>query len=202
MKLEVPFVIEGSTDEPYARALIEAVGAFPGTAYPARGKPGLLARAQNYSEAARQRPWLVLVDLDGDFPCPGAAVQAWVARPTPFLVFRVVTQAMEAWALGDREAAASFFSLPVSEIPTQPESVDNPKRLLVDLCRRSRKRAIRREMVPSPSSGRSQGAGYAARLIEYGEQHWRIDVARAQCPSLDRAVLRLSEKIKAFQPKA
>ena len=195
---EIPFVVEGDTDVPFAMHAIRAAGGVPGTPYVQKGKPNLLSRLGGFAHAARFQPWLVLIDQDGDHGCAPAAREEWAPLPTGHLVVRVVVQSIEAWALGDREAAAEFYSLRQGAIPTHPEEIEDPKRRLVELAGKSRRRAIQMDVVPRRGSGRRQGMGYEARLIEFGEHHWRLEHARLACPSLDRAVIRLHEMIVRF----
>jgi hypothetical protein len=191
-RLEVPLVVEGTTDVPFAEQLIRISGGIPGTPYVQGGKPNLLKRVAGYANGARHRPWLALVDLDADEDCAPTAWQAWRPNPSHSLVLRVVVHAIEAWALGDRESVSAFFGVRSSAIPPSPEVVADPKGLLIDLARSSRRAEMRRSMVPRPGSGRRQGPGYEARLIEFGHRHWDIERARLVCPSLERAVTRLS----------
>ena len=94
---------------------------------------------------------------------------------------------VEAWLLGDGERIAEFLGLHVSRIPSQPELLDDPKLTIVNLARRSRRRDIRTDMVPSPESGRQVGPAYTSRLVEF-VSHWRPDAASERCKSLSRAM--------------
>jgi len=141
---------------------------------------------------------LVLIDHDGEHDCAPAALDQWAPEPRGFLVVRIVVQAIEVWALGDREGAASFFSVRLGAIPQDPERLDAPKRTLIDLASRSRRREIRRAIEPRRSSGRSQGPGYEGLLIEFGARYWNLERARETCPSLDRAVHRMHTVLVAF----
>ena len=200
-RLLVPYVVEGDTDVPFAVRLIEAAGALAGTRYVTGGKPRLLQRTGSYQEPARRHPWLMLVDRDEQFDCAPSAARAWNPQPGAFMTFRVVEQAVEAWALGDRVAAAKYFGIRESWIPEVPESLSNPKRVLVDLARSATRREIRKDMTPRPNSGRAQGPGYEARLIEFGQTHWDPQRARVKCPSLDRALVRLESTLRHFGEK-
>jgi hypothetical protein len=54
-------------------------------------------------------------------------------------------------------------------VPTDPERLDDPKKALIDLAKRTRVRAIRGDLVPRESSGRKVGPLYTARMIEFVE---------------------------------
>jgi hypothetical protein len=63
----------------------------------------------------------------------------------------------------------------------------------VDLAARSRRRAIREDMVPRSGSGRSVGQAYASRLIEFVDGYWRPEMAANNSDSLRRCCERLDE---------
>ena len=52
------------------------------------------------------------------------------------------------WLLGDRSAISEFLGVPLSKVPTSPEQLADPKQVLINLARRSRKKAVRQDMVP------------------------------------------------------
>jgi hypothetical protein len=86
-----------------------------------------------------------------------------------------------------RQHVADFLRIPMSRIPHAPEAVGDPKTLMVNLARRSRRRAIREDMGPRPGSGRRVGSAYTSRLIEFVEDRtigWRSDVTAISSDSL------------------
>jgi hypothetical protein len=183
--------VEGPTDEAAVRRLISHVGATPGTMYGKKGKPHLQQNIRRYNEAARYRPWVVVVDLDHDADCAPSLRAEWLPSIAPTLCFRIAVRAIETWFLADRQRMAHFLSIPMSNIPHEPEAVDDPKTLLVNLARRSRRRAIREDIVPRPESGRSVGPAYTSRLIEFAESRtigWRPEVAATSSYSLRRCL--------------
>ena len=190
--------MEGSVDEAVVRRLIEQVGGISGPVYGRNGKHHLRQRIANYNQAARQLPWVVLVDLDHDAECAPPLRSAWLPALSPHMCFRVAVRQVEAWLLADRERVAKFLSVSASRIPHNPESVEHPKHLLVDLARSSRRRDIREDMVPRPGSGRPVGPAYTARLIEFvisQRTGWRPDVAARFSDSLNRS-LRCLRRLK------
>jgi hypothetical protein len=186
--LVISSAVEGAVDEAVVGRLIETSGATIGPLYGKRGKANLLARLSGFNEAARRFPWLVLIDLDSDFPCGPAALSVWLPAPSPWMCFRIAIREAEAWMLGDGDAVASFFGVTVSRVPRDPESLDDPKAALVNLAQRSRRRDVREDMVPRPGSGRVVGPGYTSRVMEFVRQSWRPELAAARAPSLRRSL--------------
>jgi hypothetical protein len=159
--------VEGIVDEAVMRRLIGHVGAKLGPVYGKSGKPKLLQNLKGYNEAARQGPWIVLVDLDRDAECAPPFCAEWLPSVAPKMCFRVAVREVEAWLLADRERLADFLHISISKIPSVPESIEDPKQTMVNMARRSRLRAIQKDMVPRPEGGRQVGPAYTSRLIEF-----------------------------------
>jgi hypothetical protein len=191
--------VEGPVDEAVARRLLFSVGASPGTIYGKNGKQHVLGRLAGFNNAARLSPWLVIVDLDTDADCAPTVRGRWLPDPAPSMCFRIAVREVEAWLLADQERLAQFLGIPRSRVPSQPETIPDPKRALVDLARRSRRRDIVQDFVPRPASGRAVGPAYASRLIEYVTDHvvgWRPDVAARSSDSLRRCLAHLAALTK------
>lgn len=189
--------VEGALDEAVAQKLISYAGGEMGTVYGREGKPNLRQRIEGFNNAAHHAPWFVLVDLDNDAGCAPSLREAWLPDPAPHLCFRIVVREIEAWLMADAETLAGHLSVSLSRIPRTPENVEHPKNEMVNLGRRSRRRAIREDMVPREESGRRVGPAYASRLIEYVENKWRPEVAANHSDSLRRAILCLKRLVQA-----
>lgn len=194
----VSAAVEGLVDEAVVQRLILHVGGLPGAIYGKGGKGQLRQKVPGYNNAARTAPWIVLVDLDRDYECAPPLVQEWLPNAAPQICFRVAVRAIEAWLLADRERLAEFLRIRANSIPRQPETHENPKRLLVDLARSSRRPAIRDEMVPREGSGRPVGPAYTSRVIEYARNRWRPEVAAVRADSLRRAIECLTRLVRAY----
>jgi hypothetical protein len=194
--LVISAAVEGIVDEAVAQKLIIEAGGRPGTVYGKNGKPYLRQRIQGFNNAAKGRPWLVLLDLDHDAECPPPLRETWVPNPAPYLCFRVAVREVEAWLMADADSLASFLGVGRNRIPADTEQLDDPKREIVNIARRSRRKAIRKDMVPRAGSGRSVGPAYASRLIEYVQTSWRPDMASSQSESLRRAIVCLRRMIE------
>ena len=187
--------VEGIVDEAVVRKLIIDAGGLPGTVYGKNGKPFLRQRINGYNNAAHRAPWIVLVDLDREADCAPPLREAWLPEPAPDLCFRVAVREIEAWLMADAETLAEFLGVARNQIPGHPEDSDQPKSAMVNLARRSRRGAVRQDMVPREGSGRSVGPAYTSRLIEYVESRWRPEVAAQRAESLRRAIACLERLI-------
>lgn len=180
--------VEGVVDNAVVTRLIQHVGGTPGPVFGRNGKPALRQRIKGYASAARFAPWIVLVDLDHDFDCAPPMVAAWVDHLPAQLCFRVVVREIESWLLADRARVAAFLGIAALKVPNAPESVDHPKRAMVELAKDSKKRDIRLDLVPVPGSHRTAGPGYSSQLADFARRRWRPDVAATVSPSLARAI--------------
>jgi hypothetical protein len=187
----VSAAVEGLVDEAVAKRIITEAGAIPGPVYGKNGKAGLRDRIAGYNKAAAHVPWLVMIDLDQEEDCAPDLRRAWLPVPAARLCFRIAVHEVEAWLLADRENLARFLSIPVGRVPTNPESILNPKEEMVRLAGLSKSRDIRQDMCPRPGSGRSVGPAYSSRLIEFvavSANRWRPAVAQTRSDSLRRAL--------------
>lgn len=183
--------VEGPVDEAVLRRLIHGLGATPGTIYGKRGKDRLVQQVAAYSHAARLAPWVVLMDLDHDADCAPTLRIRLLPDPAPALCLRIAVRAVEAWLLADRERFAEYFGIALSKVPPQPEALSDPKRAVVDLARSSRRKEIRRDLVPRQESGRTVGPAYTSHLLAYiqdGQNGWRPEIAAEEAQSLESAI--------------
>lgn len=193
----VSAAVEGIVDDAVVRKLLGYVGGQAGTVYGRQGKSCLQQKIHGFGQATRYSPWVVLVDLDQSALCAPTLVAEWMADPPPGLCFRVVIRAVEAWLMADAETLARYLSVPSSRIPGNPEDLPKPKEALVNVARRSRRRAIRLDMVPRPRSGRQEGPAYASRMTEFVTSTWRPEVAARHSDSLRRAIRCLQRLVVA-----
>jgi hypothetical protein len=180
--------VEGIVDEAVVRRLIACAGGHPGPVYGKKGRPALRQKINGYNNAAMHAPWVVLVDLNSDADCAPPLRQDWLPTPAPRLCFRVAVRQVEAWLMADAETLAAYLGVARRTIPVAPETLPNAKVEMVNIARRSRRSAIRQDMVPREGSGRSVGPAYTSRMVEYAERHWRPEVAARRADSLRRAI--------------
>jgi hypothetical protein len=109
------------------------------------------------------------------------------------MIFRIAVREVEAWILADVEGYSTFTGVSRVSFPNNPESELDPKRTLINLTRRSRKRSIREDIVPINSNAQI-GPNYNGRLMEFVFFHWEISRAIPRSESLRRAY----EKLRLF----
>lgn len=183
--------VEGDLDAALLRRIAEHLGLSLGNVHGRRGKPHLLQALAGYNNAAHFAPWIVLVDLDNDGDCAPSCLERWLPQPAPRLCFRIAVRAAEAWLLADRERLAEWLGVARALVPDQPDRLEDPKREIVNLARRSRRRRLRDELVPREASGRAVGPLYTTRMIEFidsADAGWRPDRASQTSDSLARCI--------------
>lgn len=156
----------------------------------------LKARFSSFNMIARYRePVLLITDLDNPQSCPTALIKEWSQgfEIEPDLLFRVVVVEIESWLLADRVGFSQWLEVSDILIQPNPENISQPKETLAGLARRSPNRRLREAIVPPRGSTRSVGPGYNDCLGEFAAQHWNIEAARLNSPSLDHAIVRIGE---------
>ncbi|RRD44036.1 hypothetical protein [Buchananella hordeovulneris] len=136
--------------------------------------------------------YFILRDTDGRCPVEVLAELAPGSQSEPGFCLRLAHRESETWLLASRRAAAEYFGFSAARIPADLEQVADPKRLLLQLCQKSRKRLIREDVVTQLSSGAlACGPLYVSHLNDFYAAHWDIAEAMTESDSLRRAVLAL-----------
>ncbi|WP_341735439.1 hypothetical protein [Microcoleus sp. CAWBG640] len=149
-----------------------------------------------YNNAAKRMPYLVLTDLD-NADCPLVILSEWLTQAKhPNLLFRIAVKEVEAWLLAHREAFAEFLGISVDLIPADVDKVSDPKQLLINLAKKSKKRELREGIVPDRNSTAKIGKDYNGQLIQFVNQNWQVASAQTNSASLERAMNALIN----FQP--
>lgn len=157
-----------------------------------RGNDQLKKNMVKFKAASRVVPHIVLTDLD-HHPCPPVLIEQWQAKVLPpSMLFRVAVREVEAWLLADRQGLAQFLDIALNKLPHEPEAEPDPKRTLINLARKSRKRRLAQELVPETGSAARIGPLYNARMREFVRNTWNVQRACDIAPSLARTVSRLS----------
>lgn len=147
-------------DEAVAARLLAGTGARAARVLPGRdrrqGKSWLDRNGPNLVAAGEHVPVLVLRDLDRD-GCVVEVRNRIAARLSRFACVRIAVRAVEAWLLADRDELAAQIGVRTAAVPAAPDELADPKRALVDLARRSTRRATRDMLVPREGAGTSSG---------------------------------------------
>lgn len=190
--MEVALAGEGPTDLAVMRRLLSEAQLEAGDvlwgAGRSTGKQGLLQRLQGYAAGALHgRAFFVMLDLDGDAPCPSALLAQLRAAAHPRLCLRVAVRAVESWLIADRDALAGHLAIDARRLEGDPEALADPKRRIVDACQHSRRAHIRKGLCPRPDSGRAEGPDYAEVLTAFACCAWSPERAAAASASLAQA---------------
>jgi hypothetical protein len=186
--------VEDVLSEAVARRMVAAVrpDLFVSAVMRRNGHGYIRSRIRELNRSAHSIPVLVLVDLDRPEPCPADLLESWLPAPRAAnLLFRIAVMEIEAWLLADRTAFARYLSVPLDHIPGDPDAVLHPKELVVSIARRSIRRAVREDMVPSPGDTRVVGPAFNARLTAFVTDTWNPHSAAAASQSLRKALERL-----------
>lgn len=130
---------------------------------------------------------VVVADLDAH-ETPELLRRSWLDLDLhPNLIFRVAVREIEAWLLADAIGMSEFLGIPEGRIPVDIERVGNPKELVVNLARRSRKASIKKALVPGVGSSSCVGLEYNDFMLGYTRSHWSLARAMERSESMRRA---------------
>jgi hypothetical protein len=161
-----------------------------GYSYPGYGFGYIKSKINGFNQACKSTPFLVLTDLDNN-PCPVDLIKDWFSgAPHPNMIFRIAVKEVEAWLLADIEGFSKYTGVSKANFPGNPELENDPKRLLINIAARSRKRDIRDDIVPINENAQI-GPNYNGRLMEFVFNHWNIEAAIERSESLRRAYKKL-----------
>jgi hypothetical protein len=141
-----------------------------------------------FSNLAKGCPVLLLTDLD-KYSCPPELIADWTAHPLhPNLLFRVAVHEVESWLLGDGNGLADFLRLKKPLALGDPESLSDPKEVLLRHALKCPSRQIRDALVwRDDRTGKVyQGPDYNGTLSRFVTAHWDVSSARGKCRSLGR----------------
>lgn len=189
-------LVEGAVDEGVAVRILTHCGHRAGDCYGKKGIDYLRKKADAFSRLAlRTAPMLVLVDF-GDLrvPCAACIREAVLSVPGPHVMVRAAVPEVESWLLADTHGLASWLGVSAARIPQHPENVADPKRTLVQLAAKSRKRDLKAAIVPSgfPNASAQTGPEYTFAVSEFVRSIWDPEAAAQRSQSLKRCLARLT----------
>lgn len=186
-------VVEDVLSEVLLRKVIDSTGKDLKVLYCYRkGGSGYIRKnIERFNQAARVRPFLVLVDLD-QIDCPPTLIGKWIGfRVNDNFLFRVAVREIESWIMADSVSFAGFISVPVEKVPRNIEELANPKEFLLNLAKSSNNREIRNDLLPPQGSASKYGPLYNDLLSTYIRNHWQPYEAARKSPSLKKLINRL-----------
>lgn len=182
--------VEGYPDSEAVGSILRYVGLSDPTMIIKRGKSQLDAALPELNRSARSLRCLVVRDLDND-ECVPELLSTLLPKPAPNMLFRVAVREIESWLIADRKRFATFLGVPEHRVPTDPDTVPDPKSFVTKLARASSLSRIREGIPPRQGSGIPVGPGYAGIIGEYASAHWRPEFAAKSSKSLARCISKL-----------
>lgn len=195
-ELYVNLVVEDAPSEAVLRVMLKQVVPHVevSAVYGMKGNGFLRKNCNAFNQASKGMPYLLLTDLD-HYPCPRALIADW--KCTPFnegMLFRIAIKEIESWIMSMKEPFSDFLGVAKNKIPDKPDTVSDPKQLLLNLARRSRSNRIAKEMVPERSSTAAVGPGYNSLLTAFVYHKWIAIEAAKNSESLSRCIDRVKSR--------
>jgi hypothetical protein len=160
--------------------------------YPGHGFGYLKSNIKGFNQASLSVSHFMLTDLD-TYSCPLELINDWINFTiNPKFIFRIAVHEVESWLLADIEGLSDFFKVSLANFPSQPEKLVDPKNILIQLAKKSRKRKIREEIVPVNENA-TIGPNYNGCLSEFVMNKWNIDNAMLRSKSLQKAFHQLEQ---------
>jgi hypothetical protein len=125
--------------------------------------------------------------------CPVQWLKKWSPKVShEWFFLRLAVPEAESWVLADRKGVSDFFKVSAAQIKADPDELEDPKREVLRLARKSKVRLIRDEMVSATDINRT-GSGYNTHLSAMVRENWQAMRALERSSSLERAIRRLTE---------
>ncbi|MGE0875350.1 MAG: hypothetical protein AB7O31_11840 [Burkholderiales bacterium] len=177
-------LVEGDIDAAIAARLISHTGHNVGIVYGRRGVGYVEAKLAGFNRSAKGSRYLAMVDLmDTANACAPDVVRTWLPHPEPMMLFRVVVREIESWLLADVEGMSEFLGVAPVRFVAQPESIQDPKQMLVNITRHSRSKGTRNSIVPDNRSTATVGPRYNAEMIRFVLEVYKFSNSPTDGPS-------------------
>jgi hypothetical protein len=125
----------------------------------------------------------VVTDLDST-ECPPILIKEWLpVKKHDNLLFRIAVRSIESWLIADPYAISAFLGISESLVPSKPDELENPKKQLIELTSRCRKRELREAIIPAKGSTAKIGPDYNGKLINFVKDWWDLKKAIKNSPS-------------------
>ena len=188
-------MVEGITDEIFLRKVLADLHVGVRTVFGKRGCDYIIEKGAGFAARGEYSGIIILVDLcDVHRGCPLLARRR-IAEDVPELcLLRFAVCELESWILASRAGLSRYFGISAQLVPAIPDELLDPKQVLVNLARRSRKTRIRDMFVPPNGTSSDVGRGYVEGVSEFMYSDWNLDEAIAGSPSFGRFVNRVRER--------
>jgi hypothetical protein len=90
--------------------------------------------------------------------------------------------------MADADGFSRFLGIKPSLFPFDMDSIDDPKRFLIQMAGKSKKKELRKAIAPKPGSNTRVGPDYNGVLISFVYSDWDITRAIKRSKSLKHAV--------------
>lgn len=190
----VNYVVEGESDRYVGERLLQQAGLDAGHCVVKKGTANLDPDVGKFNEAAKKSGrWLVLRDTDGKCPVElRNRLLSNVAMIQRGFMLRLAHVEVESWLMADISAFARYFGVSQDILHLDPESFQDPKERILAICKRSRLRAIREEVVEHGPDGQLRtGPLYVQHIQDFSREEWTPSEGSAHSQSLERALTRL-----------
>ncbi|MBN2191651.1 MAG: hypothetical protein JW751_02450 [Polyangiaceae bacterium] len=196
----VILAVEDQLGEVVARRILDRHGVGVAQTLGFQGFGYLKRKAPSLNQTALGFPVVLLTDLDSTRRCPAELFASWVGAPrSPSFLFRVAVMEIESWIVADREAFAGFAKVSAGRLPSNADSIADPKRFVVNLFRDCKDKALRRDMVPEVGSTAVVGPAYNARMSGFVSSSWDPESAANRSWSLRRALAAVEKLREAMR---
>jgi hypothetical protein len=182
------FVEDRLSDAVVRKLLRESANPFNVSGRVTNGCDIIKKKIKGINESAQGMPFMVLVDLDTE-ECAPALISKWLPEPkNPNLIFRVAVREVESWVMADIDGFSRFLGIKSSLFPFDMDSIDDPKQFLIQIAGKSRKKELRKAIVPKPGINARVGPDYNGVLTGFVYSDWDIARAIQRSKSLKHAV--------------
>lgn len=188
---------EGVIDRLVAEQLLRQLGVkLQGTSADAGGGANFWRHLPRYNLAAKHLGVIVAVGDHDNKGCVGPRIASHIGSRHPDFVLRLSVNEIEAWLLSDVEGLSRWLDVSPANFDTRPDTLVDPKRTLVNIARRAKRRRVRDMLVPDDGSAGQVGKEYRPAVEEFVSDYWRAARARKHSPSLERAILAIESAVR------
>lgn len=189
MDIPINLVFEDELSEAFMKKLAEYFGhKYLIIASYTRGGYGYIKNnIKAFNNASKGSVYFILTDLD-NYSCPLELMDEWLGLKNRRhnLLFRVAIKEVESWALADIIGFSDYFGVSERLVPRSPDTVSDPKKVLIDIVRKSKKKSFKQDILPVNENAKV-GPNYNARMIDFVNKKWSINSALKNSESLNRA---------------